>query len=120
MVQSLLRGRFLRSGRLVQDKKSSSLAANELGLLRQRHTVAGLRYRRFHAIFRTSSFILFLSVFLCIVHLNNAASYLGTFTFSTTRTTYQTLILLCGVGYIKSNSSIVSIFYNNAFITHHT
>ncbi|XP_052194643.1 uncharacterized protein LOC127802693 isoform X2 [Diospyros lotus] len=42
-IQSLLRGRFLRSGRLVQDKKPSSLAANELGLLRQRHTVAGLR-----------------------------------------------------------------------------
>ncbi|XP_028071650.1 uncharacterized protein LOC114273999 isoform X2 [Camellia sinensis] len=37
--QSLLRSRFLQSRRLVQDKRpSSSVAASELGFLRQRHT----------------------------------------------------------------------------------
>lgn len=43
-LQSLLRGRFLRNKRFVQEETSPSLAANELGLLRQRHTVSGLRY----------------------------------------------------------------------------
>lgn len=42
-IQSLLKGRFLRNGTLVQDKRPTSLAASELGLLRQRHTVSGLR-----------------------------------------------------------------------------
>ncbi|XP_057479655.1 uncharacterized protein LOC130766937 [Actinidia eriantha] len=42
-IQSLLRGRFLQSGRLVQDEQPSSPAASELGLLRQRHSVSGLR-----------------------------------------------------------------------------
>ncbi|KAI8026348.1 hypothetical protein LOK49_LG02G01048 [Camellia lanceoleosa] len=37
-VLSLLRSRFLQSGRLVQDKRPSSVAASELGFLRQRHT----------------------------------------------------------------------------------
>ncbi|GMP42309.1 hypothetical protein CsSME_00012100 [Camellia sinensis var. sinensis] len=37
--QSLLRSRFLQSRSLVQDKRpSSSVAASELGFLRQRHT----------------------------------------------------------------------------------
>ncbi|GFZ20386.1 RING/U-box superfamily protein [Actinidia rufa] len=42
-IQSLLRGRFLQHGRLVQDKQPFSVAASELGLLRQRHSVSGLR-----------------------------------------------------------------------------
>ncbi|XP_057484654.1 uncharacterized protein LOC130771040 [Actinidia eriantha] len=42
-IQSLLRGRFLQRGRLVQDKQPFSVAASELGLLRQRHSVSGLR-----------------------------------------------------------------------------
>ncbi|KAK4440671.1 hypothetical protein Salat_0402000 [Sesamum alatum] len=42
-IQALLRGRFLRNERLTPDKRPSSVAATELGLLRQRHTVSGLR-----------------------------------------------------------------------------
>ncbi|XAR60048.1 hypothetical protein NMG60_11033280 [Bertholletia excelsa] len=42
-IQSLLRGRFLRSGRLVQEERPSSVASSELGLLRQKHTVSDLR-----------------------------------------------------------------------------
>ncbi|KAJ9178035.1 hypothetical protein P3X46_009953 [Hevea brasiliensis] len=42
-IQSLLRGRFLRNGRMIEDKRPTSIAASELGLLRQRHTVSGLR-----------------------------------------------------------------------------
>ncbi|CAK9174710.1 unnamed protein product [Ilex paraguariensis] len=41
-IQSLLKGRFLRNGRLVQDEKTKSVAATELGLLRERQTVSGL------------------------------------------------------------------------------
>ncbi|KAH9660459.1 RING-type domain-containing protein [Citrus sinensis] len=42
-IQSLLRGRFLRNDRVVEDERPRSTAASELGLLRQRHTVSGLR-----------------------------------------------------------------------------
>ncbi|BBH05059.1 Ring/U-Box superfamily protein [Prunus dulcis] len=42
-IQSLLRGRFLRNGRVIENERSTSMAENELGLLRQRHTVSGLR-----------------------------------------------------------------------------
>lgn len=42
--QSLLRGRFLRNERTVEDERPPSLAANELVQLRQRHTVSGIRY----------------------------------------------------------------------------
>ncbi|XP_057804698.1 uncharacterized protein LOC131020067 [Salvia miltiorrhiza] len=42
-IQALLRGRFLRNERMVPDIRPSSVAATELGLLRQRHTVSGLR-----------------------------------------------------------------------------
>lgn len=42
-IHSLLRGRFLHSGRLVQDKETSSSAASELGLLRKKLPVSGLR-----------------------------------------------------------------------------
>lgn len=42
-VQSLLRGRFLRNERTLNEG-TSSLAASELGLLRKRQTVSGLRY----------------------------------------------------------------------------
>ncbi|XP_024926854.1 uncharacterized protein LOC107410562 isoform X1 [Ziziphus jujuba] len=41
-IQSLLRGWFLRNGRLIDNEKPSSVAESELGLLRQRHTVSGL------------------------------------------------------------------------------
>lgn len=42
-IQSLLRGRFLRNGRLTEDNRPTSIPASELGVLRQRHTVSGLR-----------------------------------------------------------------------------
>ncbi|KAH7561140.1 hypothetical protein ACOSP7_016268 [Xanthoceras sorbifolium] len=42
-IQSLLRGRFLRNDRMVEDERPASTAASELGLLRQQHTVSGLR-----------------------------------------------------------------------------
>ncbi|XXG83686.1 hypothetical protein AAC387_Pa10g1381 [Persea americana] len=42
-IQSLLRGRFLRNERPIEDERPPSLAARELGQLRQRHTVSGLR-----------------------------------------------------------------------------
>ncbi|XP_022729077.1 uncharacterized protein LOC111284599 [Durio zibethinus] len=42
-IQSLLRGRFLRNDRMVEDDRSISIAASELGLLRQKQTVSGLR-----------------------------------------------------------------------------
>ncbi|KAI3523357.1 hypothetical protein L1887_01421 [Cichorium endivia] len=43
-IQSLLRGRFLWNQRFIQEEKSStSIAANELGLLRQTQTVSDLR-----------------------------------------------------------------------------
>lgn len=42
-IQSLLRGRFLRNGRLMEDVRPTSNASSELGLLRQRNTVSGLR-----------------------------------------------------------------------------
>ena len=41
--QSLLRGRFLRNERTVEDERPPSMAASELVQLRQRHTVSGLR-----------------------------------------------------------------------------
>ncbi|KAG5078162.1 hypothetical protein AAZX31_20G178500 [Glycine max] len=42
-IQSLLRGRFLRNERTVEDERPPSMAASELVQLRQRHTVSGLR-----------------------------------------------------------------------------
>ncbi|OVA19477.1 zinc finger protein [Macleaya cordata] len=42
-IQALLRGRFLRSERPTADERPRSIAASELGLLRQQHTVSGLR-----------------------------------------------------------------------------
>ncbi|XP_062105176.1 uncharacterized protein LOC133816875 isoform X2 [Humulus lupulus] len=42
-IQSLLRGWFLRNGSMVENERPSSVAESELGLLRQRHTVSGLR-----------------------------------------------------------------------------
>ncbi|GLT93271.1 hypothetical protein SLE2022_110720 [Rubroshorea leprosula] len=42
-IQSLLRGRFLRSERPAEDERPPSTAASELNQLRQRHTVSGLR-----------------------------------------------------------------------------
>lgn len=42
-IQALLRGRFLRNERMAPDIRPSSVAATELGLLRQRPTVSGLR-----------------------------------------------------------------------------
>ncbi|XP_020522115.1 uncharacterized protein LOC18432970 isoform X2 [Amborella trichopoda] len=42
-IQSLLRGRFLRSGRSIEDERPPSGAARELGQLRQWHTVSGIR-----------------------------------------------------------------------------
>ncbi|KAL8242186.1 hypothetical protein R6Q59_012488, partial [Mikania micrantha] len=41
--QSLLRGRFLRNERPVEEERLPSLASSELVQLRQRHTVSGLR-----------------------------------------------------------------------------
>ncbi|KAL9165272.1 hypothetical protein ABFS82_06G160700 [Erythranthe guttata] len=42
-IQSLLRGRFLRNERPVEEERPPSVAAGELNQLRQRHTVSGLR-----------------------------------------------------------------------------
>ncbi|XP_022746716.1 uncharacterized protein LOC111296594 isoform X2 [Durio zibethinus] len=42
-IQSLLRGRFLRNERPVEQERPPSMAASELSQLRQRHTVSGLR-----------------------------------------------------------------------------
>ncbi|CAL9051742.1 unnamed protein product [Musa banksii] len=42
-IQSVLRGRFLRNGRSVEDGQQHSVAARELGQLRQRQTVSGFR-----------------------------------------------------------------------------
>ncbi|KAL3618464.1 hypothetical protein CASFOL_033240 [Castilleja foliolosa] len=42
-LMALLRGRFLRIERSIPDKRPSSVAATELVLLRERHTVSGLR-----------------------------------------------------------------------------
>ncbi|WCJ41638.1 Ring/U-Box superfamily protein [Euphorbia peplus] len=42
-IQSLLRGWFLRNDRRVDNKRPTSTAASELGLLRERHTVSDLR-----------------------------------------------------------------------------
>ncbi|XP_022853104.1 uncharacterized protein LOC111374634 [Olea europaea var. sylvestris] len=42
-IQAILRGSFLQNQRLIQDTRPSSVAAIELGLLRQRPTVSDLR-----------------------------------------------------------------------------
>lgn len=42
-LQSLLRGRFLRTGTATEEERPPSTAARELGQLRQRRTVSGLR-----------------------------------------------------------------------------
>jgi len=42
--QALLRGRFLRNDRSNGNNRSTSIAESELGLLRQKQTVSGLRY----------------------------------------------------------------------------
>ncbi|KAE8691817.1 Ring/U-Box superfamily protein [Hibiscus syriacus] len=42
-IQSLLRGRFLRNDKRVASERCTSTAASELGLLRQKQTVSGLR-----------------------------------------------------------------------------
>lgn len=42
-IQSLLKGRFLRNKPYNREEKPSSLAASELGILRQKQTVSGLR-----------------------------------------------------------------------------
>ncbi|KAJ6793059.1 Uncharacterized protein M6B38_112570 [Iris pallida] len=42
-IQALLRGRFLRNERPAEEERPPSMAARELGLLRQRHSVSGLR-----------------------------------------------------------------------------
>ncbi|KAJ6830620.1 uncharacterized protein M6B38_353150 [Iris pallida] len=47
-IQSFLRGRFLRNGRPVEDERSPSVAARELGQLQQRNPVSGLRREGFH------------------------------------------------------------------------
>ncbi|KAK4286399.1 hypothetical protein QN277_002959 [Acacia crassicarpa] len=42
-IQALLRGRFLRNDRSIDANRSTSVAESELGLLRQKQTVSGLR-----------------------------------------------------------------------------
>ncbi|KAK7262235.1 hypothetical protein RJT34_29798 [Clitoria ternatea] len=42
-IQALLRGRFLRNDRSVDNNRSPSVAESELGFLRRRQTVSGLR-----------------------------------------------------------------------------
>ncbi|CAA6662642.1 unnamed protein product [Spirodela intermedia] len=43
LLQSLLRGRFLRNGVSTEEERSPSMAAREIGQLRQRHPVSCLR-----------------------------------------------------------------------------
>uniref|UniRef100_A0A0A9DM93 Uncharacterized protein n=1 Tax=Arundo donax TaxID=35708 RepID=A0A0A9DM93_ARUDO len=42
-IQSFFRGRFFRSGRPMNDERPLSMAARELGQLRQSHPVSRLR-----------------------------------------------------------------------------
>ncbi|XP_028808172.1 uncharacterized protein LOC114762764 isoform X2 [Neltuma alba] len=42
-IQALLRGRFLRNDRVADKKRTASVSDSELGLLRQKQTVSGLR-----------------------------------------------------------------------------
>ncbi|CAJ1955841.1 unnamed protein product [Sphenostylis stenocarpa] len=42
-IQALLRGSFLRNDRSIDNSRSTSIAESELGLLRQKQTVSGLR-----------------------------------------------------------------------------
>ncbi|KAL8263038.1 hypothetical protein R6Q59_024387 [Mikania micrantha] len=42
-IQALLKGRFLRNQRFAEDEKQTSVAANELGFLRQTHAVSDIR-----------------------------------------------------------------------------
>lgn len=44
LLQALLRGRFLRNDRSVDHNRSTSVAESELGFLRRKQTVSGLRY----------------------------------------------------------------------------
>ncbi|XP_045829717.1 uncharacterized protein LOC123921282 [Trifolium pratense] len=53
-IQALLRGRFLRNDRSVDHNRSTSVAESELGLLRQRQTVSGLREGFFSRMDNTS------------------------------------------------------------------
>lgn len=62
-LQSLLRGRFLRNNRLAEDERPASVAASELGLLRQRRTVSGLRYYLYYAVYIKQKGCVFLSIF---------------------------------------------------------
>lgn len=48
VFQSFLKGRFLRNGRPVEDERSPSVAARELGHLQHRNPVSGLRREGFH------------------------------------------------------------------------
>ncbi|KAF5951241.1 hypothetical protein HYC85_009185 [Camellia sinensis] len=77
--QSLLRSRFLQSRRLVQDKRpSSSVAASELGFLRQRHT-QWFKVFGFNAIstIRVASFFLFLrNIFPALTTMQGCFYYL--------------------------------------------
>jgi hypothetical protein len=43
-LQALLRGRFLRNDRPIDNNRPTSIAESELGLLRQKQTVSCLRY----------------------------------------------------------------------------
>ncbi|CAI0452751.1 unnamed protein product [Linum tenue] len=54
-IQSLLRGRFLRNGRMIENERPRSTAARELGLLRERHSVADLREGLFSRLDRSAS-----------------------------------------------------------------
>ncbi|WJX44077.1 hypothetical protein P8452_31101 [Trifolium repens] len=54
-IQALLRGRFLRNDRSVDHSRPTSVAESELGLLRQRQTVSGLREGFFSRMDNTSS-----------------------------------------------------------------
>ena len=79
VLKSLLRSRFLQSRRLVQDKRpSSSVAASELGFLRQRHT-QWFKVFGFNAIstIRVASFFLFLrNIFPALTTMQGCFYYL--------------------------------------------
>lgn len=79
LVQSLLRGRFLRNERPAEEERPPSVAASELVQLRQRHTISGLRLEALQSFLAWETiqffFIIMNSLFVCLcvfflTHLN--------------------------------------------------